>query len=249
MGIHPILGLLFAALSAAAFSLFIGVISLRFPGRFNIYYLIITLGFSEMLRSIWVNEWSVTGGTAGLRVEPFLPVTEAPIIYWSLNYYLIFGILLTLILFVYGTIERRFGFAIRAIYENEVTAATLGINVTRYKILATVIAGVFAGLAGAFFGHFIQVIAPDLGGRPYMLSIFFMDYAGGSGTILGPVLGAAVYVGLLEYLRILGPIYQTFVLTLIFILILRFLPRGIISLFESLYSRIYTFLGRKPLLK
>ena len=95
-GVPPLLGLLLGGLSAALMGMVLGLICLRFPGRFNIYFVILSIGFSKTMEAIWINEWKITGGTAGIRVPPFIP-PENLSIYWGFNYYLIFLLFLSLL--------------------------------------------------------------------------------------------------------------------------------------------------------
>jgi len=222
-GVPPLIGLLLGGLSAAAMGLLLGLICLRFPGRFNIYFVILSIGFAKAMHAVWVNEFWITRGTEGLRVPPFIPPENLGL-YWAFNYYLTFLIFLSLIGLVLYIERRPLGYAIRAIYEDDVAAGTLGINVARTKVLMLTLTGFYAGLVGVCLGHINQVVSPDMGTIVYMLYIFFMAYAGGSGTIVGPILGAFLWYGILESLRVIGvsSIYQKFVLTAIFLVIIRF---------------------------
>jgi branched-chain amino acid transport system permease protein len=233
-GLSPFVGFVAAGLAAAAFSLLLSLVALRFPGRFNLYYIVVSVGMADVLRLVWVNEYHVTGGTTGLVLPPLFDVTNLQLSYY-LNYYFSLLILMALVGTIIYINRRPLGYAIRAIYEDEVTAATIGVNVNRTKVLGIVIGGAFAGLAGSAFCHISQAVGPDLGSRYYMLLIFFMAYAGGSGSIVGPVLGSVLWTGIYEGLRAMRPLlvgfdwfrpiepfFQTFILTLVFLLILRF---------------------------
>ena len=221
-GIPPLVGLLLGGLSAASMGMLLGLICLRFPGRFNIYFIILSIGFSKVMEAIWVNEWRITGGTAGIRVPPFI-LPESLSIFWGFNYYLVFMILLSLVGLILYIERRPLGYAIRAIYEDDIAAGTLGINVAGTKIVTLTLGGFYAGMAGVSFAHINQVIGPDIGSIVYMLYIFFMAYAGGSGTIVGPILGSFLWYGILESLRVVGvgSLYQKFILTVIFLIIIR----------------------------
>jgi branched-chain amino acid transport system permease protein len=166
---------------------------------------------------------------------PPLFYTSNYVLEGTLNYYVALGLLIALILTIAYIGRKPLGYAIRAVYEDEMTAATIGVNVNRTKTLGIVIGGAFAGLAGAVFGHINLAVGPALGDRSYMLLIFFMAYVGGSGSIAGPILGALLWTGTYEALGEVQPFlatfswftpfsnyFQTFTLTLLFLLILRF---------------------------
>jgi len=234
LGVSPFIGIFAAGLAAAAFSFLLSIVALRFPGRFNLYYIVVSLGMANALQLVWINQYNVTHGTTGLTLPPLF-YTSNYLLGGALNYYAIFLLLVVLILTIAYIGRNPLGYAIRAVYEDEITAATIGVNVNRTKILGIVIGGIFAGMAGALYAHINQAVGPDLGGRYYMLLIFFMAYAGGSGSIVGPILGALLWTGTYEGLGQIrpflanfdwfapfAPYFQTFLLTLIFLLIIRF---------------------------
>jgi len=240
LGISPFIGIFVGGLTAAVFSLLLGIVALRFTGRFNLYYIVVSLGMSNVLQLVWINQVNITHGTTGLVLPPLF-YTSNYLLGGALNYYAVLALLVALILTIAYIGRSPLGYAIRAIYEDEITAATIGVNVNRTKILGIMIGGAFAGLAGGLYVHVTQAVGPDLGGRYYMLLVFMMAYAGGSGSIAGPILGALLWTGIyeglgqirpfltsFEWFARFAPYFQTFVLTLIFLVILTFVGwRGI----------------------
>lgn len=223
LNIFPVIGMFIGGIVAAIIGIMLALLCIRFPGRFNLYYIILSRTIATIIVAILINEWRITGGTAGITVPPLIP-TVSPFIGSIINYILAYSVLLSLIVLIKYVEKKPLGYAIRAIYEDEIAAQTLGINTIRVKILMITLTAFYAGFIGGFYAHSLQVIGPDLGSMSYMLIIFFMAYTGGSGTIVGPILGAFMWFGLYELLRIIGVsgVLQKLILTLVFLLILRF---------------------------
>ncbi|MEM4001592.1 MAG: branched-chain amino acid ABC transporter permease [Saccharolobus sp.] len=219
----PVVSMFIGGIVAATIGIILALLCIRFPGRFNLYYIILSRTIATIIVAVLVNEWKITGGTAGITVPPLVPVANAYIV-WTINYILAYLVLLSLVVLTKYIEKRPLGYAIRAIYEDEVAAQILGINTIKVKILMITLTAFYAGFIGGLYAHSLQVIGPDLGSMSYMLIIFFMAYTGGSGTIIGPILGAFLWFGLYELLRIIGVsgVLQKLMLTLVFLLILRY---------------------------
>ena len=125
--------------------------------------------------------------------------------------------------------DSRFGRALRAIAGSEPAAQALGIHVARYKLIAFVIAAMYASAAGSLFAHFVGFISPEVFGAAMVIQSFTMLFLGGIGTTWGPVLGALVVSLLPEVLRGLKE-WQDIVYSVILVAILIFAPRGVFAL-------------------
>jgi len=132
--------------------------------------------------------------------------------------------------------DSRFGRALRAIAGSEPAAQALGINVARYKLLAFVIAALYASAAGSLFAHFVGFISPEVFGGAMVVQSFTMLYLGGIGTTWGPALGALVVAMLPELLRGLKEL-QDIAYAIILVSILIFAPRGVFVLIGSWFRR------------
>jgi len=136
--------------------------------------------------------------------------------------------------------DSRFGRALRAIAGSEPAAQALGVNVARYKLIAFVVAAMYASAAGSLFAHFVGFISPEVFGGAMVIQSFTMLFLGGIGTTWGPALGALVVAMLPEFLRGLKEL-QDVVYCLILVCILIFAPKGIFALIaqmvEALTSR------------
>lgn len=122
--------------------------------------------------------------------------------------------------------QSRFGRALAAIAGSEPAARALGVNVARYKLIAFVIAALYASAAGSLFAHFIGFISPEVFGVTMVVQSFAMLYLGGIGTMWGPMIGAIIVSILPEVLRSLQEM-QDIAYTAILIFILIFAPRGL----------------------
>lgn len=131
----------------------------------------------------------------------------------------------------------RFGRALRAIAGSEPAAQALGINVARYKLIAFVIAAMYASAAGSLFAHFVGFISPEVFGNAMVIQSFTMLFLGGIGTTWGPVLGALVVAMLPELLRGLKEL-QDVVYCAILISILIFAPKGIFAWFGQILASL-----------
>ncbi len=145
--------IIFGALVAALAGLVVGIPSLRLKGD---YLAIVTLGFAEIIRIIILNIDRV-GGATGFRGR-VSPWDGRPIIPQYANFIWIGGFAIITIVVVYNIVHSNVGRALISIREDELAAEAMGINTTRYKVLAFVISSSFAGVAGALFGHFRQFL-------------------------------------------------------------------------------------------
>lgn len=136
--------------------------------------------------------------------------------------------------------DSRFGRALRAIAGSEKAASALGVEVSRYKLAAFVIAALYASAAGSLFAHFVGFISPEVFGAAMVVLPFTMLYLGGIGTKWGPVVGAIIVSLLPEALRSLGlKEMQDIVYSILLILMLIYAPKGL-AMLPSLWRRSST---------
>jgi len=141
--------------------------------------------------------------------------------------------------FLYLLMRSKFGLALEAIRENELEAKVMGIDVTRYKLMAFAVSAYFAGIAGALEIHHFGYITPEV----YAIDISFLpiiySISGGLFTIAGPVLGTIVITLLDEGLKSFGWTYGRYILIgLMLILVVILLPKGLVSLPAKIKSRL-----------
>ena len=192
--------LLGAGVAAAVASLLMVPIT-RLTGA---YLAVATLGFSIIVYLLIKNEEWLTGGSYG-----FISIPRAEFFGYALrdprhSYYLCVGVA-ALVYFAFTRIARtRFGRAINAIRENEDAARASGIEVTRLKSQCFVIAAFVAGIAGSLYAHEVRYLAPNDFTFWKSIEILIMVVIGGVGSLPGAILGAAVVVGVPEFLRAIG---------------------------------------------
>lgn len=209
----------------------VGLPSLRLRG---VFLAIATLGLGEILRVIIVN-LDATGGAEGISS---IPVKTQD---WQLALALVVALYLT-----WRLRGSRMGYAFEAIREDETVARALGINTTRYKLIAFVLGAALAGLAGVLKAHLFRAITPGDYGFVQAVDILTFAVVGGSTSFVGPVLGAILLTALPEILRsnlLRGVVnlqagWQTLLLNgVILLLVILFLPNGLISLFTRRWRR------------
>ncbi len=196
--------IIFGALIAALAGLVVGIPSLRLRGD---YLAIVTLGFAEIIRIIILNIDAV-GGATGFRGR-VPPWDGRLIIPGYANFIWIGGFAIITIVVVYNIVHSDIGRALVSIREDELASEAMGINTTRYKVIAFVISSAFAGIAGALFGHFRQFLHTNDFQFIRSIEIIIMIVLGGMGSITGSILGAVVITILPELLRKLpGDLYS-----------------------------------------
>ena len=233
LGVPFPLALIGAGAAAAIASLLMVPIT-RLTGA---YLAVATLGFSIIVFLFIQNEEWLTGGSYGFigipRAELFDYALRDPM--WS--YYLNVGVA-ALVYFTFARIEgSRFGRAINAIRLDADAARASGIRVTLLKSECFVIAAFVAGLAGSLYAHEVRYLAPNDFTFWKSIEILIMVVIGGVGSLAGAILGAAVVVGLPEYLRAIGD-YRMLVFGAILIATMLFGEGGLAALFATLGRRV-----------
>jgi branched-chain amino acid transport system permease protein len=221
----------FAVCVAGAFGWVIGKLAFRVRGA---HFVILTIGFAQVSRMVALNWVSLTNGPMALSNIPPLSVWlpgygVMPFTGRVANYYLVlaFGVLTYWI--VAQIVRSRVGRALVALRENESLARSVGIKVTRYLVIATVISAAIAGGAGAIYAHYIRVIDPDVFLFIYTVTMVIMVMTGGKGTLLGPVVGGLIFGIIPELVRqVARPELQWILYGVAMILIVFFLPKGIV---------------------
>lgn len=180
------LGMILGGAVAAVFGIIIGVPVLRLKGD---YLAIVTLAFGEIIRSI-VNFLGFTGGAKGL----------SGISRYS-NYTWVYVVVILTLFLIINLVNSRYGRAIKTVRDNYIASESIGIKVSKYKILAFVIAAFFAGVAGVLYGHNLSVLKPGDFDYNKSIEILVIVVLGGMGSIRGSVISAIVLTLLPELLR------------------------------------------------
>jgi branched-chain amino acid transport system permease protein len=224
-----------AALVGLGFAVLMGIPILRLKGH---YFAIATLGVAEGMREVVINTSGLTGGNKGLTIPAVgeKATTSYP---GNTGFYFYFLVLAVIAMVVVWSVARsRFGYALRAISQDEDAAAAVGINTTRAKIAAFAIAGVLTSLAGAIYAFQQVTIYPDrLFSVDITVLMVVMAVIGGSGTVIGPLIGAVTLQYLSEYLRDHATDYHTLIFGAIIVLGVLVLPMGIVNFTRDAWER------------
>lgn len=219
-----------AGLAALAFAALLGVALLRLRGH---YFAIASLVVAEVLREIVNSATDLTGGGMGLNLPiPAMRSVETQAVFF---FYAMLG--LAALTFAASLVTRysRLGFGLRCIQQNESAADMLGVNTTLYKVAAFMLSGVFVGVAGAVYASWVHYIEPpDVFDVLYSVKAIVMALLGGVGSVFGPLLGAVVFLGLEELVWRKFLEVHTGVLGLLIVLLVMFLPKGLLSLSRRL---------------
>ena len=184
-----LIALLCGGILAAFCGLIIGVPVLRLRGD---YLAIVTLAFGEIIKSI-INYLKFTGGSKGLSKIPLYSDYR--------NFTVVFIITVITIVLISNLIDSRDGRAIKSIRDNDIAAESIGINISKYKVSAFVIAAGFAGIAGALYAHNVGIIKPSIFDYNKSIEILVFVVLGGMGNIPGSIISAIILTLLPEFLR------------------------------------------------
>ncbi len=213
-------------------SFFVGLV-LGFPAlRVQHHYLaFITLAFSSVVWLILRNEQWLTGGVFGIANIPrpsFADISTAKALPFF-RFVLCVTVVLTLAM--WWLVRSPWGRAFQALRENPVRAASIGVDVRRYTLLAFAIGSAYGGFAGSLYAPLVEFIDPAPFTVAASLTLLLTVIVGGAGYFLGPFLGALVAIALPEWLRFTGDwyllIFAAFVLVLLILC-----PQGLMGLFE-----------------
>jgi len=215
------IGMAAALVLAGVVGAVIGYTCLRMHGP---YLAIFTMAFSEVFRIIALTENEITGGAGGLEVTPlFRTRSDAPYFYLGL------ALLAASLGLMSWMTTSRWGLFFRAIRENEQAAAAAGVKVVRFRVLVFAIASSFAGLAGAFYAHYIGILTPDVGSVDQMGLVVAMAVIGGAESLPAAVVGAIVVEFLVEALRAYGE-WRLVLFGALLLLTVRFARNGLLAL-------------------
>jgi branched-chain amino acid transport system permease protein len=203
------------------------------------YLAVASLGFGILIAMAFGNEAQWTGGPDGMSVPRAyvlgIPLRGAQTWYWTSAAVLVAGTWLAL-----NVDESPSGRALKALHDSEVAAATIGIDVARYKLLALVISAAYTSLAGALAALSDGHVTPGAAGFVHSIELVAMAVLGGLGSVFGSIIGAALLKALSQGLTVLHD-YEPVVLGLIMMLVMIFLPQGVVpSLARRLHSLLRT---------
>ena len=249
--VSPWLALPAGILLTCVIAYLVGVPCLRLHGH---YLAMATLGFGWIVYIVLVQWDQVTLGTSGVENIPRLALgwpevlkehyrmltgfrwNAGPLVVFDNDvkrFYLTWVVAIVLLGVSANIVRSRVGRALRALHSSENAAATLGVDVSRYKTMVFVLSAGYAALAGSLYAHVVNFISPSVFGFIVSVGLVVMVVIGGMGSVWGAVVGAATITLLVEWLRDLGevvPVFKEFDVIahgLILILVMLFLPAGL----------------------
>jgi branched-chain amino acid transport system permease protein len=233
-------GVAIAVALSAVLAWFVGRLAIRVSG---VYFVMITLAFAQLVANS-ITKFDVTGGNNGLfGPTPFYGIGGVGVYFdqivvgmepltvsgHSLFYYFLLAIVVAAYLFARRVMRAPFGTVLQSIRESETRARFIGYDTQAFKRRAFVLSGTLAGLSGALFGVYQGYAAPAFLHWINSGDVIVMAVLGGVGTLFGPMIGAGVFVIFEEELSAMVPFWRL-LLGAFFILIVLFLPRGLVSL-------------------
>ena len=233
-GVPPIIGIFAAIFMGAFLGLIVGYLSFR-SGLRGSYFALITLAFAELLR-VLANSVEFTGGGVGLFLT-YAPGLHNLQFNSPTGFYYFSLVLLVISLAIAMWLERsRFGAQLVAIRENEDAAEALGIDTLKCKVYAIMIMGGMGGAAGTFYAQKYLYIDPPISySIALSVEMLLVTIVGGMGTVFGPLVGSFFLHTVNEFARhfIDTPGVSLIVYGFILILIISFLPNGLVGLFRK----------------
>jgi branched-chain amino acid transport system permease protein len=238
----PWLGMWLGAILSALVGWFIGYLCFRYGIR-GPYFALVTIALAEAMLYL-VTNIKVLGGARGLEVpwqgnNPALMQFSAKAGY----YYIALGLAAAGVLLTAWLNRRRFGYHMVAVRENENAAEALGVNLLSTKVRATILSAFLTALGGTFYAQYFTYINPrSVFGEAPSVQILLFSIIGGLGTVFGPTVGALVLVPIAEFTRarLGGSLAGAHLLLYgaILVLVMLFMPRGIIGLVQNLAHRL-----------
>jgi branched-chain amino acid transport system permease protein len=232
--------LLVGLISSAAVSALFGYLCVRHT---KIYFGILTLALSQVLWSLALKLYWITGGTDGMRV-PRPSLLGGVVVFKGAEfsqfitdyYYYVLVLFAISVVVMWIIVHSPFGKALQAIRDNETRARFLGLRIRRFRWLAFLISGTFTGLAGVLWVPLNGLTSPDILYWPFSGEIVFQTLMGGFGNFTGPIVGGIVFTYLKSY-AVAATEYWQFLLGAVLVVLVLVLPTGIVGAAAHLVQR------------
>jgi len=227
-GMYFIPSMAVGAFAAGFIALILGIPTLRLRGA---YFAIAMLAFAEAMKHVVLELDEITGGGNGLS----LPIYTK---YEFFYYMMLFAVLLTIAMtWWFG--KSKFGYALKAIREDELAADVSGVNTFSCKLIAFGISAFVAGLIGGIYAYWMTFITPDDSFHVLItVRMIIMAFLGGAGTVLGPIIGASFLASVEEVLWANFGYTYLIIVGLIIVVVVLYIPRGIVGLVrDKIFSR------------
>ena len=230
-GVNFLLTIPAAAIVSALVAVLLGLPIMRSTGK---HLAIITLGFCEIMRIIELNWMGLTNGPLGISGIPGFTLFGVKMRSMSAKYLIALALLVLTYYIVSAIKNSRTGRAILSIRDNEIASEAMGVNVYYYKVMIFAVSAALAGVAGAYYAHYISFIDPKSFTFDQSILILSMVILGGMGSIPGSVIGAVLLSAIPELLRGLQDYRQIFYGAVI-VLLMVLKPNGILGSYNLRY--------------
>jgi len=226
-GLPPLIAIAAALVFMAIFAYLISKPILKLSGH---YLAMATLGIGIIINIILDSEEELTGGADGMSVDSMVLFGWEPSESW--HWYLLASLLLLFTLWLMeNLIDSPLGRILRSIHDSEKASGSVGVDVSHYKSIVFVISVTIATLAGSLYAFFSGFISPQEASFNHSIELVVMVVLGGMGRLYGAVIGAVILTALPQLLTSFED-YQTLIYGAIIIVIMIFMPKGIVSLFD-----------------
>ncbi len=235
VGMSFLPAMVIAIAATALFGAILAYPTVRVKG---VYLAVITIAFGLVFQNILVEWLAVTGGSQGLTGIPRGEVFGVRLVR-SIYYWVVAGCLVVAFIIQYNIIYSRYGRAMRATAQSENASRALGINIVGIRTLAFVLSAVFAGLAGGLYTFLNLFVNYETFTFFHSVSFLIMVILGGTGTLLGPVIGTSILTYIAEVLQDLRE-WQIFAYGMLLLVIMFVLPKGIVGSVAAILQRFTT---------
>ena len=225
--------LLIGIVLGAALAALFGLLAIRATG---VYFLMITLALGQCVWGLAYRWNSLTGGDNGINLRERPKFGGIDLANEMTFFFLVFGVFVVSLLLMYTLVRSPFGRSLAGIRERELRMKILGYNTWLHKYIAFIIAGAFGGLSGVLWAHTAGIVSPVNVELPTSVDALLMAVLGGSGTLVGGVIGTFIVFGLREFLSTLVPWWQ-YVLGIVYVATILYLPTGLMGIPERLRQR------------
>jgi branched-chain amino acid transport system permease protein len=238
--LSPWFGMFIGGFTGMLFGLFIGSLSFRYNIK-EVYFSLTMLTFSEIMRLLFLN-WEFVGGASGLLI----PIQQNALLYMQFDskvpyYYIILIMTIFILIINYRILNSKLGDYLMAIRESEESAAAMGVNVVKYKLISIGISSFLTAIGGTFYANYLTYIEPNLTfGIPLSIEILLRPLMGGTGALFGPAVGAFILGPIGEISRTLMHGYSGVHLMMygmIIIMVILFIPGGIVGMVKNIGKR------------
>ena len=225
--------LLIGTLLGAALAAIFGLLAIRASG---VYFLMITLALGQCVWGLAYRWNSLTGGDNGINVRERPKFGGIDLANEQTFFFLVLAVFCVSLLLMYTLVRSPFGRSLAGIRERELRMKILGYNTWLHKYIAFIIAGAFGGLSGVLWAHTAGIVSPVNVELPTSVDALLMAVLGGSGTLVGGVIGTFIVFGLREFLSTLVPWWQ-YVLGVVYVATILYLPTGLMGIPERIRQR------------